>query len=151
LKPGEKHLVHFFNCGPRALLHFRRTFVEKMFAIHGKIELLKRDGQPLGGYARHYYDIFQLSQQPEVLAMLQSDEYGAIKQDYDQISRKYFARSYFCPEGMSFANSDALFSPEALSKLIGGEYEKQCRVLCYGSYPAWSDVRQRFTQIRKLL
>jgi Nucleotidyl transferase AbiEii toxin, Type IV TA system len=26
------------------LLHFRRTFVEKMFAIHGKIELLKREG-----------------------------------------------------------------------------------------------------------
>jgi hypothetical protein len=30
------------------LLHYRRTFVEKMFAIHGKVELLKRDGQPLG-------------------------------------------------------------------------------------------------------
>lgn len=28
------------------LLHFRRTFVEKMFAIHGKVELLKRDRQP---------------------------------------------------------------------------------------------------------
>lgn len=40
------------------LLHFRRTFVEKMFAVHGKVELLKRDGQPLGSYARHYYDMF---------------------------------------------------------------------------------------------
>jgi Nucleotidyl transferase AbiEii toxin, Type IV TA system len=30
------------------LLHFRRTFVEKMFAIHSKVELLKRDRQPLG-------------------------------------------------------------------------------------------------------
>lgn len=29
------------------LLHFRRTFVEKLFAIHAKVELLKRDGQPL--------------------------------------------------------------------------------------------------------
>ena len=27
------------------LLHFRRTFVEKMFAIHSKVELLKRDRQ----------------------------------------------------------------------------------------------------------
>jgi hypothetical protein len=25
------------------LLHFRRTFVEKMFAIHSKVEILKRD------------------------------------------------------------------------------------------------------------
>ena len=43
------------------LLHFRRTFVEKMFAIHGKVEALKRDGRPLGSYARHYYDLFQLA------------------------------------------------------------------------------------------
>jgi hypothetical protein len=33
---------------PLRLLHFRRTFVEKMFAIHGRVELLKRDRQPLG-------------------------------------------------------------------------------------------------------
>ncbi len=39
------------------LLHFRRTFVEKMFAIHSKVEMLKRQGQPLGSYARHYYDL----------------------------------------------------------------------------------------------
>ena len=36
------------------LLHFRRTFVEKMFAIHSKVELLKRHRLPLGAYARHY-------------------------------------------------------------------------------------------------
>jgi Nucleotidyl transferase AbiEii toxin, Type IV TA system len=45
---------------PMRLLHFRRTFVEKMFAIHSKVEMLKRDGRPLGTYARHYYDLFQL-------------------------------------------------------------------------------------------
>jgi hypothetical protein len=39
------------------LLHFRRTFVEKMFAIHGKIEAFKTHGKAIGGYARHYYDI----------------------------------------------------------------------------------------------
>ena len=52
---------------------------EKMFAIHSKVELLKRDGQPLGSYARHYYDLYQLSQQAAVLAMLQSAEYAMIK------------------------------------------------------------------------
>ena len=30
------------------LLHFRRTFVEKLFALHGKVERLKADGHPLG-------------------------------------------------------------------------------------------------------
>jgi hypothetical protein len=30
------------------LLHFRRTFVEKMFALHGKVERLLTEGHPLG-------------------------------------------------------------------------------------------------------
>jgi hypothetical protein len=59
------------------LLHFRRTFVEKMFAIHSKIELFKRDHRPLGSYARHYYDLYQLGGQEEVLGMLQQEEYQA--------------------------------------------------------------------------
>ena len=100
------------------LLHFRRTFVEKMFAIHGKVELLKRDGRALGTYARHYYDLFQLASQREVLDMLRSDEYGEIKRDYDQISRTYFPNSYFYPASMSFANSDALFAAGDLSTTI---------------------------------
>jgi hypothetical protein len=61
------------------LLHFRRTFVEKMFAIHGKVELLKRDGRALGSYARHYYDLYCLAARDEVIAMLKSAEYAAIK------------------------------------------------------------------------
>src|SRR5258708_818675 len=93
---------------PFRLLHFRRTFVEKMFAIHGKVELLKRDGQPLGTYARHYYGLFQLAAEEQVIAMLKSSEYASIKTDYDQISRTHFPKSYFYPDQMSFAHSDAL-------------------------------------------
>ena len=133
------------------LLHFRRTFVEKMFAIHGKVELLKRDGQPLGTYARHYYDLFQLAAQSEVLEMLKSDEYAAIKQDYDRISRNYFERSYFHPDGMMFANSDALFPPVDLASTIGPAYEEQCRMLCYGPYPSWGVIQSRFLELRAIL
>jgi len=133
------------------LLHFRRTFVEKMFAIHSKVEILKRDKQPLGSYARHYYDIFQLSGHPEVEAMLRSPEYAAIKADYDQISRTHFSKSYFFPEEMSFARSDALFPPPELMTVIGAEYEAQCRMLCYGPYPAWADVQARLLNMRDLL
>jgi hypothetical protein len=136
---------------PLRLLHFRRTFVEKMFAIHSKVEILKRDKTPLGTYARHYYDIFQLAAQAEVIAMLKSDEYAAIKNDYDAISREYFARSYFHPDGMSFAKSDALFPPAELAKTIGVEYEGQCKLLCYGPYPSWDEFQTRFLKIRDLL
>ena len=136
---------------PMDLLHFRRTFVEKMFTIHSKIEICKRDGSPLGGYARHYYDLYQLAGQAEVLAMLESPEYAAIKADYDQISRTSFPRDYFYPPDMSFARSEALFPPEDLAAVIGPEYESQCRLLCYGPFPAWREVQARFLELRSLL
>jgi hypothetical protein len=132
-------------------LYFRRTFVEKMFAIHSKVELLKRDRQALGSYARHYYDLYQLSGHPEVQTMLRSTEYATIKADYDQISRTYFPKSYFFPEGMSFARSDALFPQPALASVVGLEYEAQCRMLCYGSYPSWDNVQNRFLEMRDIL
>ena len=136
---------------PLRLLHFRRTFVEKMFAIHSKIVLFQRQRQPIGSYARHYYDLFQLSGQPEVMTMLKSDEYTTIKADYDQISRTHFPKSYFHPAEMTFSNSEALFPPQELAVEIGKEYEAQCRMLCYGAYPAWADVLARFGELRPLL
>lgn len=136
---------------PMRLLHFRRTFVEKMFAIHGKVEVLKRDRRPLGSYARHYYDLFQLAGQEDVIVMLKSAEYEAIKNDYDQISRAHFDRSYFQPERMKFASSDALFPPANLAKAISAEYEAQCKLLCYGPYPSWPAVQDRLLALRDLL
>ena len=134
---------------PMRLLHFRRTFVEKLFAIHSKIELMKSQGQPLGSYARHYYDLYQLSLRPEVTDMLASKEYAEIKVDYDRISKAHFPKSYFYPEGMSFAKSDALFPPAALAANIAPEYEAQCKLLCYGKYPLWADVQAQFEKLRK--
>jgi predicted nucleotidyltransferase component of viral defense system len=136
---------------PMRLLHFRRTFVEKLFAIHSKVEVLKRDGRPIGTYARHYYDLFQLAAQPEVTAMLNSAEYAEIKNDYDQISRVHFPKSYFFPEAMRFSMSDALFPPATLAAALGAEYEAQCQMLCYGPYPSWSEVQARFLLVRDLL
>ena len=133
------------------LLHFRRTFVEKLFAIHGKVEILKRDGRPIGTYARHYYDLYQLSSQPSVLAMLASPEYAAIKHDYDRISRAHSERDYFHPEGMSFARSDALFPPLSIAASIARDYDDQCRMLCYGAFPSWREVQERFDQLRPSL
>jgi hypothetical protein len=124
------------------LLHFRRTFVEKMFAIHGKVEAFKTHGKEIGGYARHYYDLYCLAERPEVIAMLSTDEYGNIKADYDRISREHFEKSYFPPAGMSFAKSDALFPQGDLRSVIASGFEAQCRVLCFGPFPnLWSSMR----------
>jgi hypothetical protein len=133
------------------LLHFRRTFVEKMFAIHAKVEAFKKAGKEIGGYARHFYDLFCLAERPEVLAMLRSAEYGTIKVDYDRISREYFEKSYVAPPDMSFAKSDALFPPTELRATIAAGFEAQCRVLCFGLFPTWDEVQARLEEIRGLL
>lgn len=133
------------------LLHFRRTFVEKMFAIHAKVESFKKTGLGIGGYARHYYDLFCLAKQPEVLQMLQSNEYEEIKNDYDNISSEHFSAGYVPPQEMSFQKSDALFPPSQLAFILGKEFEKQCRVLCFGEYPTWNQVQLCFKEIKSLL
>ncbi len=134
------------------LLHFRRTFVEKLFTIHAKVELFKRERRPIGGYARHYYDLHQLAAEAEVIAMLRSDEYTTIRDDYDQISRVHFPKDHVCPVGMTFSASDAIFPTGALADMLAKEYEQQCRILCYGpDYPSWADVQARFAEIKSLL
>jgi hypothetical protein len=52
---------------------------------------------------------------------------------------------------MSFSSSDALFPPRELGAVLGREYESQCRTLCYGNYPTWTDVQGRFLELRKFL
>lgn len=133
------------------LLHFRRTFVEKMFAIHAKVEAFKKTGIGIGGYARHYYDLYCLTARPEVLKMLRSDEYEEIKTDYDRISRESFEVGYIPPQNMKFQKSDALFPSPTLATILATEFDKQCRILCFGEFPTWNQVQQRFNEIRELI
>ncbi|HEV7769791.1 MAG TPA: nucleotidyl transferase AbiEii/AbiGii toxin family protein [Solirubrobacterales bacterium] len=133
------------------LLHFRRTFVEKLFAIHGKVERLKEDGAPLGRDVRHYADLYVLAGRPEVTAMLESNEYEEIKVDYDEKSRTFFPDSYRPPPDLSFANSNALFPYDELRAAIEPGYEEECQRLFFRSHPGFREVLGRFAEIRALL
>lgn len=135
-----------------SLLHFRRTFVEKMFALHGKVIRLRDEGHPLGRDARHYSDLQVLAGQHEVRAMLASPEYGEIRRDYDRNSREFFSTSYRPPENLSFAESIALFPAESLRPRLEAEYEEQCQLLfASAEYPSFDEVLAGFAEIRQLL
>jgi hypothetical protein len=134
------------------LLHYRCTFVEKMFALHGKVIRLQEEAHPLGRDARHYPDLFALAGEQEVRAMLASPEYGEIRRDYDEKSRTFFAKSYRPPHGLSFAESPALFPAAELREQLAGEYQTQCNLLfSRADYPPFGDVLARFEEIRALL
>jgi hypothetical protein len=135
-----------------SLLHFRRTFVEKMFALHGKVVRLRDEDHPLGRDARHYSDLHALAGEHEVRTMLNSPEYLLIREDYDRNSREFFAASYRPPEDLSFARSIALFPEDPLRTRIEAEYEEQCRLLFATSdYPSFEEVLGRFVELRRLL
>ena len=134
------------------LLHYRRTFVEKMFAIHGKVVRLLEEDHPLGRDARHYPDLHALAGEHEVRAMLASPEYNEIRRDYDEKSRMFFASIYRPPANLSFADSPALFPEPELRERLAADYEAQCRLLFSGAaYPSFAEVLARFEEIRSLL
>ena len=134
------------------LLHYRRTFVEKMFALHGKVIRLTQDDVALGRDARHYPDLWALAAQHEVRTMLATPEYTEIRQDYDAKSREFFPKSYRPPDDLSFSSSPALFPDGPLRDQLATEYRQQCELLfSHGDYPPFQDVLARFEELRHLL
>lgn len=133
------------------LLHFRRTFVEKLFTIHSKVMRLLEDGTPVARDARHYADLHALASRPEVLAMLQSDEYREICRDYDALSSRWFPRSHRPPAGLSFRESPALFPPAELRDQLAADYAAQCGLLFPGEFPSFADVLGEFELLREWL
>jgi Nucleotidyl transferase AbiEii toxin, Type IV TA system len=136
---------------PMQLLHFRRTFVEKLFSIHSHVTEYQINGKPINTYARHYYDLFCLAQQPEVMAMLDSSEYQEIKEDVEKISQEHFTFLHYTPVNLSFEESPALFPLDELRMVIETAYQKQCSNLCYGQYPSWGEVSDTFERLRSKL
>ena len=57
LKQGRGDMANDLRGFEMTLLHFRRTFVEKLFALHGKVVRFVAEGHPLGRHARHYSDL----------------------------------------------------------------------------------------------
>jgi hypothetical protein len=134
------------------LLHYRRTFVEKLFALHGKVVRLLEEGHPLARDARHYSDLHALAGTHEVRAMLTTPEYDEIRRDYDRKSREFFPKSHRPPPRLSFAASPALFPDAELRAQLVDDYDTQCRLLFSNSdYPSFEEVLARFEEIRELL
>jgi hypothetical protein len=134
------------------LLHYRRTFVEKMFAIHGKVVRLQQEGHELSRDARHYADLYVLAGKDDVRAMLASPEYLAIREDYDAISRKFFSRIYRPPNGVTFKESPAFFPDPGLRDYLRRDYERECHLLFSGQqFPTFNDVLARFEGIREIV
>jgi hypothetical protein len=148
---GQHDLAEDLEPFEMTLLHFRRTFIEKLFTIHSKVIRLLEDGTPVARDARHYADLHALAQRPEVLAMLRSDEYREIRNDYDALSCQWFPRSHRPPAKLSFRESPALFPPAELRQQLAADFATQCGLLFPGEFPTFADVLGSFERLREWL
>lgn len=130
------------------VLHYRRTFVEKLFALHDKVARgVLAEGGHLGRYARHYYDVSQLLPLAEVQAMLNGPEYREIAADYHRLTSSYFPNQLL-PAGMNLHESPALFPDAELKAILGASYLNECEILCYGSFPSYDEVINALSEAR---
>jgi hypothetical protein len=135
------------------LLHFRRTFAEKVFTIHCKVEGMRKSGDALGRNARHYYDLAVLAVCPEIERMLRSDEYATFGSEYREIAARHFRfQTEHLPADMRFGQSRALFPDRALADILRPAYQQECRNLCFtDGYPSFDDVLARLERLRSWL
>lgn len=65
--------------------------------------------------------------------------------------RKHFEVDYIPPLNMNFSKSEAIFPKGNIEMTLAAEFEKQCRILCFGEFPTWRQVQQRFREIQDYL
>ena len=137
---------------PMRLLHFRRTFVEKLFTLHSRVERSLRQNRDLGRDARHYYDLAMLIDRQETQIMLASQEYADICKEYRTLTATFYpGQVKFLPDGMNLHDSRTLFPDDDLRGKLMAEYNREAGTLCYGPYPDFDDVLKALADIRGFL
>ena len=107
---------------PMLVLDFRRTFVEKLVAVHGFVDRFVNGGAPLARDARHYADLHE-----------------------------HFKKNYV-PLPKSFRDSQALFPVQDLAEKLKKQYEDDVRPLFFGStMPSFEAVLSSFVAIKDRL
>ncbi len=150
---GLDNIAEDISLFPMMLLHFKRTFIEKLFTVYSKVELmLNHNESSLGDNARHYYDLVQLARTPEVQELLRSPyEIAEIIENYYAITQKHFPKSPL-PDTHRLCDSRALFPDKDLRHILANAYKIQCDRLCYTyNYPSFDEVLGEFEKMREFI
>lgn len=100
------------------------TFVEKLQTVAKKFRQLQESGRLPRDFLRHYYDIYQLLNVPEVQAFIGTPEYREHK------------RVRFRSENKNLSETDAFtLRDEATRKLFEAEYKKTAALYYRGQVP----------------
>ena len=117
------------------LLHPKRTFVEKLFAIHSAYE----SGEIIGKI-RHYYDVYKLLELSEVIHFIGTEDFNRLKNDVATFSKENWPDSPI-PAKNNFSKSTAFNPPKEDLARIEAEYNRSD--IYYGSKPQFKTILTR--------
>jgi hypothetical protein len=126
------------------ILDQRRTFVEKIFAIHTAFER-----QKIKENFRHYYDVHILLSQAEIKAFVGTLEYNDLKAHVAAMTKEFFA-GVSLPENLKFSTSGAFKDTSELIALLD-EGLRINRSLFYKEPPAALEIIKSISQVVPLL
>jgi hypothetical protein len=125
-------------------LHFTRTFVEKLFAIHDLFLSRKIQGR-----MRHYYDVYSLIGVAEIPEFLKTSAYA----DYCSEIREYIRREFpeaCIPSEQCFKSSPALNPSAPEMRELESYYEDEME-LFFGVVPSFRQIIERIFEVRDSL
>lgn len=105
------------------------TFVEKLQTISTKFRKQQSDGGDPVGFMRHYYDVYELLQRPEVQQFIGMEEYKQHKQ------------SRFCQgDNQNIAENEAIILSDTKTRALYAEAYEKSSALYYANRPSFEQI-----------
>lgn len=125
------------------LQDLRRTFVEKLFAIHAAYTKDLANNR-----MRHYYDLSRLCSLPEIQSYVGTDAYRTCVADVKRICHESFP-DQAVPDGDSFKESPAFKTTEAFSELKRN-YKREAEIF-FSEPPTLKAIFEEIEKLRPKL
>ncbi|MGY4454979.1 hypothetical protein ACVWZR_009639 [Bradyrhizobium sp. i1.3.1] len=111
------------------------TFVEKLQTISAKFRKQQSDGSDPVGFMRHYYDVYELLQRPEVQAFISTEEYKQHKQT-----------RFRQGDNQNIAENEAFILNDTKTRAVYEDAYERSSALYYGEKPSFDQI---LTEIKK--
>jgi hypothetical protein len=112
------------------------TFVEKLQTVSTKFRNQQRDGSDPVEFMRHYYDIYELLERPEVQKFIGTDAYKAHKQ----------AR-FRQADNQNIAKNEAFILSDAKTRALYANAYERGSALYYAEKPSFDEIQAEIQQL----
>ncbi len=116
----ESDVPDFFEMD---LLHFTRTFVEKLSCVHSLVLDYIQNNREIGRNVRHYADLYALAGLPEVQLFVGTAEYEEVRENIAQNTAEWFSDAIPLEKGAKFADSPAITPSQDLRSALQVAYQ----------------------------